>query len=346
MLEIILNGIGFVVALIGLVYAGSAILASTNDDDHNERTRTQIKSATKLGLVLILVGCMIFSIPMFVVTVDAGSIGIQNTFGVVDEKVLQPGLSVKNPFTNVIPMSTRTQKYMDYGKSDVATITALSNDGLETSMGIAVNYRLNPSMASQLYMRVGTNYDSIIMVNPVHSVPRDLISKYDTKTLYSASVEGSSDRAKLERELYTAISDRINEMGVKDSIIIEQVSIRNIDFVQTYKDSIASKMKMDTEIAQKKLEVEKQVMEAKRVSAEAEGTANKARIEALGKADAARIEAQGVKDAADKIGQVSPQYLEWYFMQTMKDNPRAIYIPTGLNGLPMFKNVDTTNPTK
>jgi regulator of protease activity HflC (stomatin/prohibitin superfamily) len=257
MLELILNGIGFVVALVGLVYAGSAIMASMNGNEHSEHTRTQIKSATRLGLLLILIGVGIFTIPSFIVTVDAGNIGVQNTFGVVDDKVLQPGLSVKNPFTNVIQMSTRTLKYMDYGKSDVATITALSNDGLETTMGIAVNYRLNPVKASAIYKQVGTNYDSVIMVNPIHSVPRDLISKYDTKTLYSASVEGSSDRAKLERELYSAISDRINDMGVSESIIIEQVSIRNIDFVQTYKDSIASKMKMDTEIAQKKLEVEK-----------------------------------------------------------------------------------------
>jgi len=83
-------------------------------------------------------------------------------------------------------------------------------------------------------------------------------------------------------------------------------------------------------------------MEARRVAAEAEGTANKARIESQGKADAARIESQGVKDAADKIGQVSTQYLQWYFYQTMKDNPRAIYIPTGDNNIPLFKNVDST----
>jgi regulator of protease activity HflC (stomatin/prohibitin superfamily) len=298
-----------------------------------------IKKAFVLGIVIVIIMFILSLIGGIIITVPAGSVGVQNTFGVVDTNLLQPGLHIKNPFTEVINYNTRTMKYMDYGKSDVATITALSNDGLETTMGIAVNYRINPEKAAELFKRVGTDYSGVIMVNPIHSVPRDMISKYDTKTLYSASQEGSSDRTKLERELYASVADRINEMGVKDSIIIEQVSIRNIDFVQTYKDSIASKMKMDTEIQQKKLEVDKQVMEAKRVSAEAEGTANKARIEAQGKADAARIEAQGMADASAKLSLVSDNYINLYYLQTMKDNPKAIYIPVGQNGLPLFRSV-------
>jgi len=236
-------------------------------------------------------------------------------------------------------MSTRTMKYMDYGSSDVATIKALSNDGLETTMGIAVNYHINPSKVTEVYKQVGTNYDTVVMVNPIHSVPRDMISKYDTKTLYSASQEGSTDRAKLERELQEGIQTRLDEIGVPGSIIIEQASIRIIDFDQVYKTSISNKMKMDTEIQEKNKEVQKQEAEARRVAAEAEGTANKARIEAQGKADAARIEAQGVKDAADKIGMVSEQYLQYYFLQTMRDNPKAIYIPIDENGLPIVKMV-------
>lgn len=335
MIGLLVSGLGLLLFIAG---GGIAFIGSVNAN-HSPEERL---NAQKTGLSIFIAGIVFLALPSLIVIVEAGNVGVMNTFGVVDDNTLQPGLSFKNPFTQVIQMSTRTQKYMDYGTSDVATITALSNDGLETTMGIAVNYHLNSVNAPELYKRVGTNYDTVVMVNPIHSVPRDLISKYDTKTLYSASIEGSTDRAKLERELYTAISDRINEIGVKDSVVIEQVAIRNIDFVQTYKDSIASKMKMDTEIAQKKLEVEKQVMEAKRVSAEAEGIANKARIEAQGKADAMRIEAQGVSDANAKISQVSGNYLNWYFTQTMKDNPRAIYVPIGSDGLPMFKNIDAT----
>lgn len=267
---------------------------------------------------------------LFVATVPAGTVGIQDTFGSVSPDTLQPGFHIKSPFVSVNMISTRTQKYIDYGSADVATITALSNDGLSTTMGIAVNYHINPSTAVELYKNVGMNYMDVVMVNPIHSVPRDLISKYSTQTLYSASKEGSTDRAKLEQELYEGITSRLNAIGVSESIVIEQVSIRNIDFPQVYKDAITSKMRMDTEIQQKKLEVEKQQMEAQRVVAEAEGeaTANIAR---------ARGEAEANKLRAESLSDILNQYL---WIQTMKDNPKAIYIPVGENGLPIFKNVE------
>jgi regulator of protease activity HflC (stomatin/prohibitin superfamily) len=330
MIEAIVYAIGFIALIVGI----AVIVTSGNSGGSSEERQ----DARRYASLFIIIGIVFLILPSFFVVVDAGYVGVQKTLGKVDTKTLSPGLALKNPLTEVIQMSTRTVKYIDYGKSDVATITALSNDGLETSMGIAVTYHINPAKAAELYIQVGEGYQDIVMVNPIHSVPRDMISKYDTKTLYSASQEGSTDRAMLEQELYTQVSERINANGVRDSIVVEQVSIRNIDFVQTYKDSIASKMKMDTEIQQKKLEVERQKMEAERVAAQAEGEANKARIDAKGEADAARIRAQGTKDAMALVGD---QYAKILFIQTMKDNPRAIYIPIGNDGLPIIKTVDT-----
>lgn len=268
-----------------------------------------------VALVLLAIG-----LSGWVITVvPAGYVGVKDTFGVVDTDVFQSGIYLKSPFTSVIPMSTRTMKYIDYGSNDVATITALSNDGLSTSMGIAVNYHISPDKAPAVYKNVGVNYQDIVMVNPIHSVPRDLISKYDTKTLYSASSEGSADRAKLESELYNGIQKNIDAMGVKDSIVIEQVSIRNIDFPAVYKTAIEQKMKMDTEIAQKELEVKKQDMESNRM----------------------RSEAQGIADSNKIISSsLTKEYLEWYWIQSMEKNPKVIYVPSD-NGLPVFKNVDS-----
>jgi regulator of protease activity HflC (stomatin/prohibitin superfamily) len=265
----------------------------------------------------------------FVATVPAGAIGIQDTFGSVHDDVLQPGFHLKSPFTSVNMMSTRTSKYVDYGSSDKATIVALSNDGMQTTMGIAVNFHINPAKAVDLYKNVGMGYMDIVMVNPIHSVPRDLISKYDTKTLYSASKEGSTDRAKLEQELYEGITQRLNAIGVSDSIVIEQVSIRDIDFPQVYKDSITSKMRMDTEIQQKELEVKKQQMEAQRVVAQAEGEANANIALAKGEAEANRI----------RTASLSPALLQYTWIQGMLNNNNTIYIPIDENGIPVMKTV-------
>jgi prohibitin 2 len=289
------------------------------------RIMASLMILTILGVIALVIGWL-----LFVTTVPAGTIGVQDTFGSVSDDVFQPGLHVKWPWTAVHIMSVRTSKYLDYGTADKATITALSNDGLTTTMGIALNYHLNPDKAVEVYKRVGLDYQNVVMVNPIHSVPRDLISKYDTKTLYSASKEGSTDRAKLEQELYTGISSRLDEIGVPGSVIIEQVSIRDIDFPQAYKDTITAKMNMDTEIATKRSELEKQRIEAERVVviAEADAKANVAR--ASGEAEANRI----------RTASLSDPLLQYTWIQSMQTNPRAIYVPIGPNGLPLFKSIE------
>ena len=174
----------------------------------NESARGEAIFLFGVGAIVILIimafmGCF--------TTVPAGNVGIADTFGVVDNNVYQPGLHLKAPWTGVTMMSGQTQKYMDYGSGDVATITALSNEGLSVSMAIAVNYHLDTTKATEVYKRVGPNYQSVVMVNPIHAVPRDIISKYDVKTLYSASQPGSADRARIENELYTGIQNGLEE---------------------------------------------------------------------------------------------------------------------------------------
>lgn len=296
--------------------------------------QTRPKPRFGFGGTLFLIGFALIAgvilLMFFTTAVPAGNIGIQDTFGSVSDNTLDPGFHMKGPFTAIHMMSTRTQKYMDYGTQDKATIVALSHDGMSTTMGIAVNYHINPAKAVELYKNVGMDYSNVVMVNPIHSVPRDLISKYDTKTLYSASQEGSTDRAKIENELFSGISNRLNEAGVRDSIQIEQVSIRDIDFPQVYKDAITSKMKMDTEIQQKALEVQKQEMEAKRIVAQAEGERQVKLINADAESEYNR---RVTASLSDKL-------LKYTWIMSMQNNPKAVYVPIGEDGLPLFKAVD------
>jgi regulator of protease activity HflC (stomatin/prohibitin superfamily) len=287
--------------------------------------------------VVLIVACamfvLLFGWGLFTASVPAGHVGVQETFGAVDNNLLQPGFHLKAPWVGVHMISLQTQKYMDYGSSDTATITALSNDGLSTSMGIAVNYHLNEAKVVELYKRVGTDYSNVVMVNPIHSVPRDMISKYDTKTLYSASQAGTTDRAKLEQELYEGIQSKLETVGVTDSIAVEQVYIRNIDFPDAYKNTITAKMNMDTEIATKRSELEKQRIEAERVVvvAEADAAANIAR--AKGEAEANRIRTESLSDIL----------LKYTWIQSMKENPKAIYISVDETGMPtLIRNVDSS----
>lgn len=311
------------------------------DDNDAREIVSSIKTIFKVGVGIAIMLAIVACFFGLLVTVPAGNVGVVDTFGSVDSVPLQPGLHIKAPWANVIMFSTQTLKYTE-GSNDVATVSALSNEGLTVSMGVALNYHIVGDRAPEIYKTIGTDYKSIVMLNPIHAVPRDIISKYDAKTLYSAmQSDNNPDRVKIENELYAGITKGLNNQdGSTRGIIIEQVFLRNIDLPKTLTDSIEAKLSMEQQIAQKKFEVQKQQMEAERVTAEAEGSANKVRIEAQANADKMRIEAQGQADANAKVTtSINENIMMWQFIQTMKDNPKAIYIPIGENGLPIFKTI-------
>jgi len=275
------------------------------------------KKYKKGGVILFLLGIGILFIPTGYTIVDAGAVGVRDTFGVVDQNVFESGLHLKNPFTQVIIMSYQTQKYYDPttgGDKDVATIEGLSNEGLLVTMGIAVNYHIEPDKAPDLYRMVGTGYPDVIMKPPIHSVPRDIISKYDVKTLYSAGRDiNNPDRARIEQELLEGVSKGVlDATGQNRGIVIERVFLRDVKPPQALLDSITAKLQMEQQIAQKSFEVQVAQKEADRKVAEAQGIANANKIIA---------------------NSLSQSYLEWYTIEMMKEHTGATYfIPIGADG--------------
>jgi regulator of protease activity HflC (stomatin/prohibitin superfamily) len=311
-LEFLLSAVGFIAVIIGIAMIVGSYLSSDRDMDKDGKS-----TARRLGTIVVIIGIlMAFASSCFVI-VPAGNVGVADTFGVVGQTPLQPGLHVKLPWTDVYMFTTQVQKYYDTttgGDKDVAQIDALSNEGLKVTMDIAVNYHIDGNMAPELYRTVGLDYQNVIMKPPVHSVPRDLISKYDAKTLYSASSgNGTENRAKIEQDLFTGISHQVlDESGQSRGIVIEQVYLRNIVLPTTLTTAIESKLSMEQQIQQKQFEVQKQNMESDRM----------------------RAEAQGIADANKIIANsLTQSYLEWYAIEMMKSHTGATYfIPINSDG--------------
>jgi regulator of protease activity HflC (stomatin/prohibitin superfamily) len=275
---------------------------SNGDINLWELAAAVVKSSGKWSIMLKVIGVSVVALLVLALTmiaqVPAGNVGIQDSFGNVDDNVLQPGLHLKAPWVSVISMNVQTQRYMDYGTSDTATIQALSNEGLPVTVGIAANYHLDPLKAVEVYKHVGVDYQNTIITNPMHAVPRDVIAKYEVKKLYSdEETTDSSDRVAIEKEIDTGIRNSVSNVGVKDAIVIEQVYIRNIDPPQSLKDSITSKLNMEQDIQKKRFEVS---------VAEAE-------------ADRKRAEANGIRDFQNTVSEgISQQLIEWKYIEALE----------------------------
>jgi len=281
-----------------------------------DKTRAESSGIGLLIIFVVAVVVILFVGGSFIAIVPAGHVGVKDTFGQVDADVFQPGLHFKNPFTGVIMFSTQTQKYYDpgtRGDTDVASIEALSNEGLTITMEIAVLYHVNGDAAPNLYKTVGENYQDVVMKQPIHTVPRDIISRYDFKTLYSAGASPNDpNRAKIEYELWQGISNALLINGQSRGIDVESVYIRKVDPPQSLKDSITAKLNMEQQIQQKAFEVQVAQKEAERKI----------------------VEAQGIAGANKIIGNsLTPAYIEWYTIDMMRAHSGAVFfIPVGTDG--------------
>ena len=107
-----------------------------------------------LLIIGIVGGCSIEEVP-------AGHVGVIRTFGAVKTGVLEKGLNVKNPFSDVIKFDARQKQ-----RTEVIGLT--SKDQLTTTFDITFKYRLIKSQASTMYKETGSPSD----VLDVHMIPK------------------------------------------------------------------------------------------------------------------------------------------------------------------------------
>ncbi len=265
-----------------------------------------------LGVILILFFSFMGS---FFVIIDAGQVGVRSTFGKVDPEIFQSGFHLKNPFTKVIRMGTRTNSYTmsaTYAEGEVHgddSIQALAKDGGSVWFDVTVLYRLLPEAAPETYRTLGTEYAQNIIRPEIRSVIREVAANYPVNELYSTKRE----------EVQQSILNTLKAKLEVRKIVMEDVLLRNVSVSQTLLDSIGQKLAAEQEVQRQQFEIEKAKKEAER------------RV----------IEAQGQRDAQKIIDQgLSENYLNYLYLQNLKDREGTIYVPIDPNnGLPLFRGL-------
>lgn len=308
----------------GIGSSGGSTPSTPSSGSGNNKTFFERHIGLCIGGVIALCVILLIGWSMCTTIVPAGSVGVQDRFGEVQTNILNPGLHVKDPFTDIIPMSTRTSVYNAEG-NQISTFSVLSHDGVPVSIGIAVNYHIDPAYTADLYKTVGANYENIIMLNPIHTVPRDVIAQYDTQALFTASQsENDPTRIKITEDIFKGISKEVKDpvTGNSRGIVIEQIYLRNIVLPDAYTNSATQKKVMEQQIQTAEFEVQKVQMEAQSQVAKAQGEANANEI--LTKS-------------------LSNELLRYTWIQSMKDNPKVIYVPIGTDGQPNFNLMKTVS---
>ena len=249
--------------------------------------------------------------------IKEGEVGVKVSLGKINKHPIKEGLVIySETFEDLYVFSARVEK-VDFRKAQGNEIKALTSDGLEVGADITVLYKVNPEKAPYLYRDFGLNYVDKLITPIVRSTFRDIVSKYNTESLYT------SQRIKFQGEIEEAIKDRIQSFS-KSYIEVKDVLLRNIDLPKKVEEAIEDKIKAKQEAEKMKYVLQKEKLESERKIVEAKGIA------------------QANKIISESL---TPEYLSWYYIKTLEKmsekTQTTIILPYDSNLVPMLNIKDT-----
>ncbi|AWM33221.1 prohibitin family protein [Hymenobacter nivis] len=251
--------IGFFILIVGL-----------NASRFSERVERLRGGLIFLGSALLLLGAAFSTL----VQVGVGQVGVQTLFGQVQQRVLQPGLSLVNPLVDVTRFDTRTQNYTmsavrnEGQQAGDDAIRVLSADGLEVVIDLTVLYHVVPTQAPKILATIGEDYQDKIVRAISRTRIRDNAVYYDAVALYSTR------REEFQARILAAIEKDFRSNGLQ----LDQLLIRNIQLPQSVKASIESKISAEQDAQKMQFVLQKEKQEAERKRVEAQGIADYQRI--------------------------------------------------------------------
>ncbi len=251
--------IGFFILMVGL-----------NASRFSERVERLRGGLIFLGSALLILGASFSTL----VQVGVGQVGVQTLFGQVQQRVLQPGLSLVNPLVDVTRFDTRTQNYTmsavrtEGQQAGDDAIRVLSADGLEVVIDLTVLYHVVPAQAPKILATIGEDYQDKIVRAISRTRIRDNAVYYDAVALYSTR------REEFQARILAAIEKDFRSNGLQ----LDQLLIRNIQLPQSVKASIESKISAEQDAQKMQFVLQKEKQEAERKRVEAQGIADYQRI--------------------------------------------------------------------
>ncbi|MDF1497278.1 MAG: prohibitin family protein [Patescibacteria group bacterium] len=222
----------------------------------NDKKITSIIVSAIVGLVVLI---LIFSA---VGTVNAGERGVLVQFGAVTGKVFDEGLYFKIPFVQeVIRIDVKVQK------SEVGS-DAASKDLQVVNSRVALNFKVDPNKAANLYQDVGRNYEDRLISPSMQESVKAATAKFTAEELITK-------RSEVREEIKRNLKEKLEPHG----ILVDEFNIVDFSFSPSFNHAIEEKVTAEQQALAAKNKLEQVKFEAEQKIAEARGRAEGIRIE-------------------------------------------------------------------
>lgn len=214
-----------------------------------ETDRSFWQDPLKPTLIIVAGLILLITIVTSIRTIPTGKVGVVTQYGKVTGRELGEGLSFVAPWgiNKVSVYDIKVQK-------DTSSTAAATKDLQDVTGEVVLNYRLDRAGVSEIHQSVGVEYKDKLVNPALSEVFKSASAKYNAGELIT-------ERAALKADVYKQITSRLEKYG----IIVDDVSITNFQFSESFSKAIE-----DKQVAQQNAERAKFNLEAARTNAEAQ----------------------------------------------------------------------------
>lgn len=194
--------------------------------------------------------------------VPAGHVGVQVTFGEVNQGTLSEGLHLVNPMSSVKNIEVRMVT------AKLPASSAGTKDLQQVHTEIVLNYRLDGTKAAHIYKDFGLDLESRVILPALNEAFKAVTAHYTSEELITKRDEVS---AKIKEEVAVKLG--------KYAVGVNDISLVNFGFSPEYQKAIEAKVIATQEKLKAEQDLARIEVEAKQTIAKAEGRAKAIQIE-------------------------------------------------------------------
>lgn len=195
------------------------------------------------------------------ITVNAGERGVLLNFGAVQERILDEGLHF------IIPVMQQV-KIIDVKIKKFETEAQASTKDLQNTIAsIALNYRVDALKANKIYQNIGIDYELTVIDPSLQEVVKSVAAQYTAEELIKS-------REKVSIQIKKLLTSRL----AKYFIIVNNFSIANFKFSETFSAAIEEKKTSEQKALKAQRDLERIKFEAKQSIEQAKAEAEALRL--------------------------------------------------------------------
>lgn len=184
-----------------------------------------------------------------------GEVGVKQRLGKLSDKPVEEGIRFFNPFTTTfvrVPVRTINVEQ---------TLLLPSKEGLTIVAEVSVLYNIDKEMAPVIIRDIGKNFERNLLVNTLRSSSANISAEYFAKDMHSLK------RNEIER----SIQDNMNRVLREKGFDIQAVLMKSINLPTRLSSAIEDKLRAEQQFQEMEFIVQREIKEADRKRAEAEG---------------------------------------------------------------------------